>query len=680
MKTFRKAVCLLLVVCMAIGCMTIGAFAAAEVTTSAFGQSTYPTVSGNYADTVYAKASVGVSETVTDSGSLVLYSSYGLCTVTNWDMLDGVTNVTSNNPSVATAEITYSGSTLNVKITGVADGTATITVDYCGQTTVNSNQIYSGEKGVANGYIKYTVTVGTGSSSGGSTTPDPTPGDGLTVDTKGRYVIYNQADLAAVANDMTASYIVANDIALTGNWTPLGWTDSDDVAFTGTFDGNGYTISGLSMDYSGTNVGLFAINEGTIKNFSLTIDDIGGTQYVGAVAGQNTGVIEHVTVSQTTALNSGYGVTALQQGTSGSDVGGIVGKNGGSGIIRDCLSKVAVFGYYYDGGIAGENYGTIERCAFKGAVNPVNNPNNYVGQGFVGGIAGRTNGIIKDCYVYNGGELRAQDYIGGVTGKNYSAGTITNCWNDSVGFISYNQNAECVGLFSGENVGNTSSSFTVSSVSGTNNGATKITSANLQNQTTFPQTAASWDWDNVWCYDGTTNNYPVLRNNGNSGAHEEIVLPSTSTDVTVTFAAGDVREGDNVTLPTPNPVTVTVPADGKGSLVLEQDASRTSVVKGATWYYRFIGWTDGETVYDLGDTVEVTEDITLTAVWKLYTVDGDKAWTYLDAMAIMDYLAGNVEFYSEQIDVANYDNDDNVSYLDAMAIMDVLAGTTTPTT
>ena len=65
MKTFRKAVCLLLVVCMAIGCMTIGAFAASEVTTSAFRQSTYPTVSGNDADTVYAKASVDVGDTVT---------------------------------------------------------------------------------------------------------------------------------------------------------------------------------------------------------------------------------------------------------------------------------------------------------------------------------------------------------------------------------------------------------------------------------------------------------------------------------------------------------------------------------------------------------------------------------------------------------------------------------------
>lgn len=668
MKKLRKVFALLLTTCMVLGCMTVSAFAASEVTTSAFGQSTYPTVSGNYADTVYAKASVDVGDTVTDSGALVLYSSYGLCTVTNWNYV-GDTKVTSNNPNVATAEITYSGSTLNVAITGVANGTATITVDYCGQTTVNSNQIYPGTNGVANGYIKYTVTVGTGSSSGGSTTPDPTPGDGLTVDTQGRYVIYTQADLAAVANDMTASYIVANDIALTGDWTPLGWTDSDDVAFTGTFDGNGYTISNLYISDSGSNMGLFAINEGTIKNLSVVLTGFVGTQYIGVISGQNNGTIQNVSVTQNTALNSGNVV----QGTNDSStfVGGITGRNGENGVIKNSFANVAVHGYYFVGGLVGGNFGEISECYCKGSVNNMFNNNSLSYCAYVGGLVGGNKGSITNCYSYTSGEVKGNQYVGGAVGGNYAEGSITNVWVDPYVMA---LNTSKSGVFCGTNSGTTSQSYVVSTTTGTQGGATRITSANLQNQTTFPQTATNWDWDNVWTW---SNKYPILRNCGNSGAHEDIVLPSTSTDVTVTFAAGDVREGDNVTLPTPNPVTVTVPADGKGSLVLEQDASRTSVVKGATWEYRFIGWTDGETVYDLGDTVEVTGDITLNAVWKLYTVDGDKAWTYLDAMAIMDYLAGNVEFYSEQIDVANYDNDDSVSYLDAMAIMDVLAGTTT---
>lgn len=683
MKTFRKAVSMLLVVCMAIGCMTVSAFAADEVTTSAFGQSTYPTVSGNYADTVYAKASVDVDKTVTDSGSLVLYSSYGLCTVTNWDMLGGVTKVTSNNPNVATAAITHNGSTLNVAITGVANGTATITVEYCGQTTVNSNQIHSGFNGVANGYIKYTVTVGTGSS-GGSTTPDPTPSEGLTVDTQGRYVIYNQADLAAVANDMTASYIVANDIALTGNWTPLGWTDSDDVAFTGTFDGNGYTISGLNADWSssgGGNVGLFALNGGTIKN--LTVSGYAkAAMYIGLLCGQNT---ENGVIRECTATGNEVATTIGTYDTNSEiAVGGLVGRNDGL-IANSCAEVANVKGRNYIGGLVGQNYGTISECYAEGDVNNDYVPNYSTGRAYAGGLVGGNVGTIENSYVnlyLNSHIVRAYNYAGGLVGRDFG-GKVKHSYSDGLG---HGDNKTGViggsngGIFMGSNAGTVSDSYTISGSTGTSAGATRVSYTNWQNSS-WTSSNTNFDFNNVWTYvSGVNDNYPVLRNCGNSGVHEDIVLSSTSTEVTVTFAAGDVRQGDNVTLPTPNPVTVTVPADGKGSLVLEQDASRTSVVNNATWEYRFIGWTDGETVYDLGDTVEVTEDITLNAVWKLYTVDGDKAWTYLDAMAIMDYLAGNVEFYPEQVDVANYDNDDSVSYLDAMAIMDVLAGTTTPTT
>ena len=56
------------------------------------------------------------------------------------------------------------------------------------------------------------------------------------------------------------------------------------------------------------------------------------------------------------------------------------------------------------------------------------------------------------------------------------------------------------------------------------------------------------------------------------------------------------------------------------------------------------------------------------------TVNGDNEWTYLDAMTIMDYLAGNITLTAEQIEAADYNHDGMVSYLDAMRIMDVLAG------
>ena len=67
-------------------------------------------------------------------------------------------------------------------------------------------------------------------------------------------------------------------------------------------------------------------------------------------------------------------------------------------------------------------------------------------------------------------------------------------------------------------------------------------------------------------------------------------------------------------------------------------------------------------------------DVTFTAAWRLRSVNGDGEWTYLDAMIIMDHLAGNVTLTDEQLAVADRNGDGMVSYLDAMYIMDVLAG------
>ena len=67
-------------------------------------------------------------------------------------------------------------------------------------------------------------------------------------------------ELAAVNEDLTADYVLTADIDLRGEeWTPLGAfapsgeteeeqeTPDPAVAFTGTFDGNGHTISNLTI-------------------------------------------------------------------------------------------------------------------------------------------------------------------------------------------------------------------------------------------------------------------------------------------------------------------------------------------------------------------------------------------------------------------------------------------------
>lgn len=647
MKTMKKALAMLLTVCLAVGCMTVGALAAGSVTKSAFGQSTYPTVSGNYADRVYATAKVDVGETVTDSGKLVLFSNYGLCTVTDWDYI-GVTNVKSNNPSVATAEITHSGSTLNVAITGVANGTATITVDYCGQTTVNSNQIWSGTNGVANGYIYYTVTVGTGTSTpstpGGNTGDD----DEWEPNAKGWYAIHNVEELLAVADDMTAKYYLANDIDLSdyegaknGDWTPLGWTDDDDVPFTGIFDGRGKKITGYDCIWSGTYLGLFAINNGTIRNLYLEFDEVEGNAYVGALCGENNGKIDYVHVSGRTvgALNS----------SGAAPVGGLVGKNGSNGEITRCSAKVNnVYGYNYVGGLVGQNYGEITASKSNASVN-TDLTTRGTSRYYAGGLVGGNIGEITDCYTHDN-TVSGTQRTGGFVGANFSGGKLTNSYSNAA--LKVGGTTEVYGDV-GYQQGTVTKCFTANSY---RKYFTAVSSwTDIQNSLT--------DTGN-WALD-TTN--PVkLEWEVNGYGDLEDVGENDTTKYDVTYKKGNVKSGDTVTLPADQSVA-------KGTTIYLTTPTRTN---DDGWVYQFCGWTCNKdsSTYLTGAPYEVNSDVTFTATWKLASVNGDASWTYLDAMAIMDYLAGTIDFTDEQIEVADYNRDGYVTYLDAMAIMDMLAG------
>ena len=75
------------------------------------------------------------------------------------------------------------------------------------------------------------------------------------------YLISNEDDLRQLATDVNGGTTYADsyfkltqNIILNGEWTPIGTSYS----FQGTFDGAGYTVSGLSITSSGTGyLGLF---------------------------------------------------------------------------------------------------------------------------------------------------------------------------------------------------------------------------------------------------------------------------------------------------------------------------------------------------------------------------------------------------------------------------------------
>lgn len=85
-----------------------------------------------------------------------------------------------------------------------------------------------------------------------------------------------------------------DNITVGSEWTPIG---NKTNKFTGVFDGNGKTITFNSGISDGEYVGLFGINDGTIKNVTVEgiIDSSTETAFIGGIAGLNRGIIKECT-------------------------------------------------------------------------------------------------------------------------------------------------------------------------------------------------------------------------------------------------------------------------------------------------------------------------------------------------------------------------------------------------
>lgn len=143
------------------------------------------------------------------------------------------------------------------------------------------------------------------------------------------------------------------DITLTGvDFQPI-------ATFGGTFEGNGHTISGLTIEGSFAPTGLFRVlrEEGVIRNLnvSASIAPTGEVENTGIIAGENFGTIQNCTVTGTV--------------TGKTCTGGIAGFNRETGVLDGCSVSGAVTGRNMTGGIAGCNAGTITHCRSSAYVN-----------------------------------------------------------------------------------------------------------------------------------------------------------------------------------------------------------------------------------------------------------------------------------------------------------------------
>lgn len=178
------------------------------------------------------------------------------------------------------------------------------------------------------------------------------------------------------------------------------------------------TVSSLgsgSMDYVG---GIAGLNKWSIQSCKLELRTITGRNYVGGIVAENYGAITGSKVS---------GGTVRTYGTAGV-AGGIAGYNYGGALIdiSDTLNIAVNANGPYVGGIAGWNEGTIRQSSDLKDSDRGTVSGSITGSQYVGGIVGNSNGAMEGFY--NKASVTARyGYAGGIAG--IAAGNITDCWN-----------------------------------------------------------------------------------------------------------------------------------------------------------------------------------------------------------------------------------------------------------
>ncbi len=317
------------------------------------------------------------------------------------------------------------------------------------------------------------------------------------------YQIANVTQLQNISSDISAHYILTNDIDASAT---VGWNAGEGFepigelwnGFTGSLDGQGCNITDLFINLIATNyVGLFGVleAEANLNNIGLHDINISGNYYAGGLAGRNYGTVENCYATGNVSGNSDMGgILGSNDGTvsnchstgnvnGAGDLGSLMGYNQGDGSVSNCSASGNVSGTRgYIGGLIGGSDGLVSNCSASG---------NVRGEYVVGGLVGDNGGLVSNCSAsgdvsctdYDVGGLIATvqrgsvencsasgnviggDYVGGLFGEVTSGGAASNCY--ATGSVS---GADYVGGFMGYiwNCITISNSYATGSVNGAN--------------------------------------------------------------------------------------------------------------------------------------------------------------------------------------------------------------------
>ncbi|MDN0051875.1 hypothetical protein QVN91_02615 [Bacteroides caecigallinarum] len=258
---------------------------------------------------------------------------------------------------------------------------------------------------------------------------------------------------AARTDKLTTDVVLDADIDMNDQaWTPVGSSMTAGEGYSGNFDGNGKTITNLTVSGTG-NVGFFGglaeggkVHDLKFSDATITGD---GSSYAGVVAGANLGIIDNCNVSNSKV--------------SGNNAGAITGNN--SVQVNNCnVQDVTINGNYLAGGISAYNYGKIEYCTVSGDNTQIKATGS---SSRAGGIVASnseennvsTSGRLLKCAVEKANISGV--WAGGIAGEN-AFGTVAQCVVDrSViihesgqnstrlgGVVGYNARGEVVASYS----------------------------------------------------------------------------------------------------------------------------------------------------------------------------------------------------------------------------------------
>jgi hypothetical protein len=377
-------------------------------------------------------------------------------------------------------------------------------------------------------------------------------------------LINNVSVLQNMNLNLSAHYALNNsiDASSTSGWNgglgfmPVG---NDSNRFTGSFDGRGFTITGLYINRPTTNnVGLFgAIGAtGEVKNIGLITANITGNDNVGRLVGENSGF----TVNNSSATGNVKGKNAVggligwncygtvsnsySAGTinGGDFVGGLIGWNCNGSLVTNSYATGTVSGTSAVGGLVGENYnGSVINSYATGTVN---------GNLDIGGLIGwNYNGsLVTNSYAT--GTVSGISDVGGLVGENYY-GSVNNSYTTG----NTKGNASTVGGLAGRNYyGSVNNSYATGKVEG--NDAV----GGLVGENRYATVFKSYATGNVkgndvavgglvgWNYNGgsVNNSYATGTVNGSSDIGGLVGRNDNGGSVSNSYSIGSVSGGDRV--------------------------------------------------------------------------------------------------------------------------------------